>query len=444
MKTSLEDISPVKKKLSVEIESREVEKKINAAYRELGKKAKIPGFRPGKVPRKILERRFGDDVAEDVTRDLINESFPKAIAEVDAMPLGTPLLEKETLKQGRDFNYSAVIEVRPRFELKDYIGHEVEKEKFSVTDEDVEARIEQIRQSNGNLNSIDPIRPIRKDDYVVLDYEAFEGDSPLDDIKASNFLMKIGNNDFHPQFDEGLIGLEKGGEAEIQIDFEDSYHHSMLAGKSINFKVKTIDIKEMELPELNDEFARSIGADFKDLEDLGKKMRETVANQEEKRIDRELKQRLLKKITDSVEFESPQVLIEAEINFAVENFKQSLIRRGSSLEQAGITEGKLKDDFRPASERRVKEMLIIEEIAKKDKITVDEADLEDAFKDLAASMGQDPKIVRQYYEARDLDDSLKEKLVEEKTLNYLVENATVLEVTRDALSENKNPEKENN
>ncbi len=155
MKTRLEDISSVKKKLIIEIESKEVDKKINEAYRELGKKAKIPGFRPGKVPRKILERRFSDDVAEDVTRDLITESFPKALAEVDTMPLGTPSLEKETLKQSQNFQYSAVIEVRPRFELKDYLGLEVEKEKYSVTDEDVENRIEKIRQANGYMYSIE-------------------------------------------------------------------------------------------------------------------------------------------------------------------------------------------------------------------------------------------------------------------------------------------------
>jgi len=444
MKTSLEDISSVKKKLLIEIEAKEVDKKLNAAYRDLGKRAKISGFRPGKVPKKILERRFGNDVADDVTRDLINESFPKALQELDTMPLGTPALEKEDLKQGQDFKYSAVIEIRPQFEVENYLGLEVEKEKASIPEEEVESRIEQIRQANGNVKSIDEVRPIRKDDHAVLDYEVFEGDSPLDDMKATNSMLKVGSNELHPQFEEGLIGLDKDAETEILVDFENDYANAALAGKSLRYKVKVVDIKEMIVPELNDEFATNLGGDFKDLKDLRNKMQESMVNQEESRIDREMKGRLLQKITEPMDFETPQVLIESELDYALENFKQSISQSGTSLEQVGITEEKLREDFRPASERRVREMLVLEEIAKKDEITVDEEDLKKGFEDMAASMGQDAEIVRQYYEARGLTDTLKDKLVEEKTLKYLVENAKVLEVERDELSENKTPEKENN
>jgi len=444
MKTSLEEISSVKKKLIVEIETNEVNKKIDAAYRELGKRAKIPGFRPGKAPRKILERRYGEDVAEDVTKDLISESFPKAIEEVDVMPLGTPMLEKETLKQGQAFTYSAVFEVRPQFDLKDYLGIEVEKEKYSVTDEDVQNRIEQIRQANGNMKSIEPERAVQQDDYVVIDYEAFEGGNPLDDVKATNFLIKVGSNEFHPQFEEGLVGLKRDDEAKITVGFEANYYNAKVAGKSVEFKVKILDIKELVLPELNDEFAKNLGADFNDLEDLRNKMRESIVSQEEKRIDKEMKERLLKKIADSLEFEYPQILIESELNYTVENFKQTLLRSGSSLDKTGITEEKLKEDFRPASERRVKEMLILEKIAEKDKITVDEEEMVEGYNNLAAGMGMDAKTVRQYYEARNLEDSLREKLVEEKTLNYLVDSAKVREVERNELSENKSTEKESN
>jgi trigger factor len=431
MKTSLEDISSIKKKLSVEIEPEDVDQKINEAYRELSKKARIPGFRPGKVPRKILEQRFGDDIADDVTKNIIGDSFPKAVAEVDVVPLGTPLLDKETLKQGQPFRYSASMEIRPKFEVKDYLGLEIEKEGYKITDEDVAARVEQIRQSNGKLQSIDEDRPIKNDDHVVLDYESFEGEAPLDDIKASNFLLKVGSNNFHPKFEEGLIGLRKQDNAEIKVDFEDSYYHSKLAGKSVSFKVKIIDIKDMVLPELNDEFAKNLGADFSNMEDLKVKVRESLANQEERRIEKQMKDMLLKKITDSVDFEIPQVLIESELDYTVENYKQNLAWSGSSLEQTGITEEKLRNDMRPATERRVREMLVLEEIAQQDKITVNDEDLENRFKELAAGMGQSPRIVRQYYEAKDLMDSLRYKLTEEKTLNYLIKNARVLPVERE-------------
>ena len=301
MKASLEDISAVKKKLRIEIEPEEVDKKLSDAYRELGKRAKIPGFRPGKVPRTILEGRFRNQVVEDVAKDLINETFPKALEEVKTFPLGPPILEKDALRQGENFKYTAVMEVSPQFEVKDYLGVEAEKEKYLVKEEDVLSQLEQVRKSNGKLTSVDQDRPIQSDDYVILDYEGFEENRALDGIKSPNFLVKVGSDDFHPDFEKSLIGLKKGDESEIEVDFEDTYYHSRLAGKSVKFKVKINDIKEMALPELSDEFARNLGADFKDLEDLKRHLKETFSAQEKKRIDTELKRRLVAKISGALD-----------------------------------------------------------------------------------------------------------------------------------------------
>ena len=441
MRTNLEDITSVKKKLSVEIETEEVDRKFNKVYKELGKQVKIPGFRPGKVPRKILERHIGSQVTEDVAKDLINETLPGALEEVKTFPLGVPILEKETLKQGQDFKYSAIMEVRPQFEIENYLGLEVEKETCSVTEQDVQDQLAQIRNAHGTLASIDSNRPIKKNDYAVLDYQAFEKGQLLEEIHASNFLLKVGGNDFHPKFEESLIGLKKDDEAEIKVEFEVSYPHTKLAGKNVDFKIKIIDIKKMVLLELNDEFAQNLGADLKDLKDLNNKVRETILTQEEKRIDSELKRNLLKKVSDSVDFELPQTLVEAEIEQVVENVKQNLIRSGSNLEKTGLSEEKLRKDFRPASEKRVKNLLILGEIAKQEKLAVNEEDLNQGFKDLAASTGQDAETLRKYYQARNLMDALEEKLLEEKTLNYLVENAKISIL--DPQSKNNSKKKEN-
>ena len=426
MKTSVEDISAVKKKISVEIEPLEVDNRFDAAFRKAGKQIRIPGFRPGKVPRKILERHIGTQVAEDVAKELINETLPKALEENGTFPLGAPFLEKETLKQGQNFKYSALIEVRPQFELENYLGLEVEKEAHVVTDEDVQNQLEEIRKSHAAFVSVDdPDRPIRKGDHAVIDYEGFEDGQPLEGIQASNFLLKVGGNSFHPKFEEALLGLRKGEKTEFETDFEDSYPHEKLAGRKVTFTVEVLDIKEMVLPDLNDDFARDLGLEFKDFEDLKTKVRETYGAQEEKRIDRELKRRLLKKISDGVDFEIPQTLVESELNYAVEIVKQNLVRSGSDLQKAGIPEDRLRKDLRPASEKRVKDLLILGEISKQNEITVDEADLAKEFEALAADTGQDAAALRQYYQVRELMGPLKEKLLEEKTLNYLVENANI-------------------
>lgn len=442
MKTTLEDISPVKKKLLIEIDSKEVDKKLNQAYGEIRKTAKIPGFRPGKVPRKILETYFGSQVIDDVTRGLISESFPKAVDEVKTFPLGQPILEKEALKQGQDFNYSAIIEVRPEFEVKDYLGVDVEKELFSISEEDVKKRLEEIREANGKMASIEEERQIRDGDFVIVDYEGFEDGQLVEDVKSSNLLVKVGKNDFHPKFDEALIGLKKEDETEVDIDFEENFYHTKLAGKSVNFKIKIVDIKELVLPELNDEFASNLGADLKDLDSLKNELKNAITSQEEKRIDSELKQRLLEKISEGIDFELPEVLVDAEIDFSARRLNDNLERSGSSLEKAGISEAGLKKEFRPASEKRVREMLILDRIAKQDEIDINDDDLEEGYGKLAESMGQDVETVKKYYEARGQVDALKEELLKEKTLNYLVNHANISEVERDSLSQGEGPEQE--
>jgi trigger factor len=429
MKTSLEQISPVKKRLLVEVEAEEVDRKIEEAYRLLGKKAKVHGFRPGKVPRKILERYFGEQVAEDVTRGLVNETLPKAVEEAQTFPLTVPTVENEALKSGQNFRYTAVMEVRPQFELKDYMGVEVEKETVSVTDQDVDRQVEEIRKANARLKPVEGDRGAREGECVIVDYEGFEGDKPLEGIKAQNFMITLGNSTIHPDFEKGLIGVRTGDSKEIRVEFDANHSNTKLAGKKVNFKVKVVDIKIMELPELNDEFAKSLGPDFVDLETLRKKVREGITRNEEKRVDKELKRRLVEKIAAGVDFELPDSLVESELRYAVENVRQNLTRMGSTMQKAGLTEEKLMQDFLPAARKRVKELLILGEIARHSDLTISDSELNEGFNDMGKSLGQDPQVMRRLYEARELVDSFKEGLLEEKTLNYLVKGAKITPVS---------------
>jgi trigger factor len=431
MKTNLEEISPVKRKLLIEVEPQEVDQRLEDSYREIGKRAKIPGFRSGKIPRRILEVHFGKQVEEDVTRSLINETFPKAIEETQAFPVGVPMLEKEALKKGQVFRYTAVMEVRPTFEVKDYLGMEAEREEVSVTDEMVEEQLKRIQESNGTLSSVEPERPVQQGDHVVLDYEAFEDGRPIEGVNASNFLLQVGSGRFHNGFEESLIGLAKGSESELPVHFEEEFRHPALAGKDVVFQVKVLDVQELGLPVLDDDFARNLDADFNDLADLQSKIRESLVEQEERRVEQDLKRGLLDKICESTDMELPQSMVESELEQAVEAIKQNFTRSGSSLEKAGLTEEKLKKDFRPASERRVKERLALSQIAKQEGLAVTEEDLAEEFQKLAQATGQETEVLRRYYEARGMVDSLRERTLEEKTLNYLVKHAKIIKKGKD-------------
>jgi len=430
MKTNLENLSPVKKRLEIEIEAEEVAKKVNEAYRDLKKEVKLPGFRQGKAPRPLLERQFGDQVMEDVTKKLVNETFLKAVEETNIIPLNMPIIENNILKTGENFIYSAVMEVRPEFVMDNYIGLEIEKEICSVSDEDVDKQLEEIRKSRGTLTSITEDRGIKDDDYAVIEYKGFEDDEPLEGAEGSNFLIQVGSHNFHKDFEKALIGLKKGDDSEVKVDFEADHSQPKLAGKSVSFEVKVEDIKEMILPDLDDGFAKELGADFESLNELKKKIKENLQSQEESRIDRELKGRLMDKISEGVDFELPESLVESELNNGIERIRQSLLRSGSNLEKAGLDEEKLRGDLEPSSKKRVKEMLVLGEIARKDDLTIDEAELAEGFRELSMSIGQQPEIIRKYYEANNLLESFRVKLLEEKTLNYLVENAKIIDAEK--------------
>jgi len=442
MKVSLEDISQVKKKLSVEIDAKEVDAKLNDAYGKIRKTTKIPGFRPGKVPRKILESYFGKQVEADVASELVNESFRDAVDETKAFPLSQPELEKGPVKLGEKFIYSATMEVRPEFEVKDYLGLEAEKEIVSIGEDEVQKRLEQIRESNGKLESLKEDRPIQEGDFVVINYQGFENDQPLDGIKDENFLLNVGKGDFHKKFDEALVGLNKDDKTDFVVEFEEDYYNNNLKGKVVRFEVSINDIKERNLPELDDAFAKNLGADFENLEGLKEEIKKNVIAQEENRVEKDLKRRLLGKISEGTEFEIPQVLVDAEVDFSIRSLQANFQRGGSSFEQAGISPEMLQQQFRPSSESRVKERLILGQIAQQDDIAVSDDEFTEGLEKLAKGMGQDVETIRKYYEARGEVDILKEQMLEEKTLDYLVENAKIKEVEAGSLSPDKNDETE--
>ena len=446
MKTQVEQLTPTSKKLMIEIESEEVDRRIDRAYREIRKYARIRGFRPGKAPLKLLERYYGKQVTEDVQKELIGETFPKALEESELYPLNLPVLEKGPIERGKSFKYTAIMEVRPEIELGQYLGIQIEKQEVAVSDEDIQERLEQIRKSHGKLSSVEPERPVQEGDYVIIDYEAFSEGEPLEGMKATNFMTKIGNGDFHPELERGLLGAQKGEQREIHVEFEKDYYHKLLAGKAVDFRVKVVDIKQLELPELNDEFAKQLDPEVENLDAFKAKVKKLLLEEKEREAIRKAKEELMEKISEGLDIQLPLSLVESELTSAVESIKNDLLRSGLDLEKAGLSEDKLREDLKPSAEKKVKNFLILTEVAKRENIVVTEEDLDQAFKDLADATGQQVEPLRRYYEARDMIGPLKLRLLEQKTLNYLFEHANIITKQEDADTNrvNDSNEKESN
>ncbi len=440
MKTKVEDLSSVKKRLFVEVEPEELEKKMNKVYSELKKKVRLKGFRPGKVPIKILESRFGDIIKQEIIDNIIEDTFPEAVKQLNTLPLAVPSFEydKDSLKRGEPFQYSAIVEVRPEIEVKDYLGIELKKPKIEITEEMIENELKKIREMYGEIVPISEQREIRNGDYVKLNYQAFYKGKPLENLKKEGALVKVGSRDTHPLFEAGLVGLKKGDETTISVDFEENYPNPELAGKNIKFAVQILEINEMKLPELTDEFVKE-KLKLNSVEELKEQIRKRLLEQEEKKVESELKKKILDYLVDKVKMEIPESLVEAELENMIENFKIELRMGGSSIEAFGLSEEKLREDFRPQAEKKVRQMLILAKIADNENIEISDEELDEEIKNIANMTGKEPAELKKLYEEKNLIGYLRVRLREQKTLNYLLQNAKIIETEIQKENSDANP-----
>ncbi|MCD6266700.1 MAG: trigger factor [Deltaproteobacteria bacterium] len=418
----------MKRQINVEIETEEVTKKLDQAYNKLSKRAKVKGFRPGKAPRRILEQYYGKEIMTDVKNDLIKESFSKVIEETKLFPLGNPSIEAEAIQPGKNFNYTILMEIRPDFELKEYMGISVEKEILNISEDNVDKKLKELREAHAQLVSINEERGIKEGDYVIINYDCTWKDEHVKGIEGKDFMIHIGDKNFYPEIESGIRGLKKAEKKDIKIDFSEDFSDRRLANKSVTFHISVEDIKKKDLPDLNDDFARSLGKEFKSLADLRERVKKEITLQEEKRIDSELKKRLLKKITAKVDFELPQTMVENEIEHSMATIKQNFLRAGTKLESANISEDTMRQDLKLAAEEKVKEGLILSKIADLEGIKLEDSDIRDGFQELAAQTGQNLAILQQYYEKNNLMDSFRNQILMEKILNHLVQGAKISEV----------------
>jgi len=424
MKASVEEISSIKKKVSVEIPEDQVIKEVDSFYRDLGKKAKIKGFRPGKVPRNILERYFKDYVKTEVVQKLIQDTYPQALSETDLQPVSPPVIDPGEFVEGKSYQYSAVIETKPDITLEGYTGLKIEGKKEGAKDEEVEERLKALQNLHANLRTISEARPIQAGDYVILDYEASMGGKPLEGGKAIDFTVEVGSGQFIPAFEEKLIGLKPEEEKEMEVSFPEDYGYQKWAGKTISFDVKIKEIKEKILPPLDDEFAKDLG-DYSSFEELREKLKGEIEKEKELALERQLKDLVVDQLLEANTFEVPESLVEEQAKAMVSDTKLRLAAQGVAFKNLGVSEEKLQEDYRAMAQKQVRTFLILEKIAGQEGIAVTDEEAEGRLREMSERMHQKFDMVKRYYEKNGLLPEVKAGIIRDKTLNFLLEKATI-------------------
>ena len=424
MKANVEEISSIKKKVSIEIPEDQVNKEVESFYKDLGKKAKIKGFRPGKVPRAILERYFKDYVKAEVIQKLIQDTYPQALSETDLQPVSPPVIDPGEFEDGKSFQYSAVIEVKPDIKLEGYTGLKIEGKKEGVKDEEVEERLKALQNLHANLKTISEVRPIQAGDYVIIDYEARLGGKPLEGGKAIDFTLEVGSGQFIPALEEKLIGLKPEEEKEMEVSFPQDYGYQKWAGKTISFHVKIKEIKEKILPPLDDEFAKDLG-DYSSFEELKAKLKGEIEKEKELTLERQLKDQLVDQLLEANSFEVPESLVEEQAKTMVSDTKLRLAAQGVVLKNLGVSEEKLQEDYKAMAQKQVRTFLILDKIAGQEGIAVTDEEAEDRLKEMSERMHQKFDVLKRYYEKNGLLPEVKAGIIRDKILNFLLEKANV-------------------
>ncbi len=431
MNVSVEDLSPSQKRLHVEIPAKRVQQAIDKRYRDLSGQVRIKGFRPGKVPRNILKSYYGKSVEHEVTAQFIEESFPQALRESDIKPLVEAEVDESKFDEKGALVYAAVVEVCPPFELAGYRGLPIRRADTAVSDEMVQAELERLREQHSELKSIDLERGVRYGDVAVIDYRSWlEGTDPTDE-KPSEQMIEVGKNSLHPDFDEHLVGHFSGDSLGFVLDQPEAEGAEGESSRQVRYEVTIREVKEKTVPDLNDEFAQTVGQ-FDTLEVL----RQEIVNHLQQRMDDQSKSDVRKQISDQllemIRFDVPSKAVEKEVDHNLRAFQYQFQSQGLKIDPTMLDTPEIRGDYRPQAERNVRLSLILGRIAEEEGLTLTDEEVDEVLQGVARVARMPIDEVREKYADNPLVEQAKEARIKEKVLSLLEEHAVFTEGTAEA------------
>lgn len=438
MQVSVETLKGLERKVTVSVPTEKVEEEVSQRLKDLARKAKVDGFRPGKVPMSIVVKRFSDSVRQEVVKDMIQSTLYEALKEKELNPAGYPYVEPGKLEQGQDFEYTATFEVFPEIKVEELGQAEVEVIHATVKEADVKSMIEKLRDQNKDWKEV--TRDVAMDDKVLIDFEGFLNDAPFEGGAAKDYELIIGSGSMIPGFEDGLVGAKLNKEFEIKVTFPKDYGHKDLAGKETKFNVTVTKIFEGQPPELDDAFAEKFNIQEGGVEALKKDIKQNMERELERRVSSMNRDKIFDKLLDKNKFELPKALIDKEI----EHLKHEMYHRvfGHEHSDNETIPDFPRELFEEQAVRRVHLGLLFSEYVKKHKIDVEHSRVEAMIEKLASAY-ESPDELRSWYKGNkerlaEIEALVMEEMVSEKIL----EDAKIVKTKMD-YDAVMNPKKDN-
>jgi len=440
MNVTVEEVNSVKKIMHVEVAREQVERELDKAYEDVKRKAKIKGFRPGKAPRSLIERMYKKDVHDDVSQKLIQESFIDALKQTGLDIIGLPRIEPPEIRPAEPLRYAATVEVRPQIADIDFNGIDLTKNRYRVTDGEMDAQLQLLRKNMAQLKPLAQSRPVAEGDHVMIDYEGFKDGNPFEETqKTDNFTLQVGSGKILKDFDSQLIGMVPGDVREFDLTFPGDYFNPKLAGQSIRFCVTLHEIREQILPPMDDELAKQMGP-FQTVDDLKKAIAENLTEGYRKRVEHELNEQVFQALIAKTSFDLPDILVDEELEHMIRDTMARFSAQNLEPEKLGITPESLQIRYRPTAEAQVRRHLLLGKIIEQEKLTLDEGELEKGYGEMGGISGATVENIKEYYKANpERLAFFKHTLLEKKAIDLIIGRANVKEVEPELAPAAKDP-----
>lgn len=426
MQYTVEDISPVKKKLQVTVPAGEVGAALASAVEMYRSNVTLKGFRKGKAPAGLVEQQFRREVYGEATTEIVNKNISSILDETKFVPVSRFDFDSEEVKRDQDFNYSITFEVLPEFDLPAYEGLEVEQEEAAASEEQIDSAIERLRGQAAQPEPVVEDRAAADNDVVSVDFEGRdEKGEILEAVTGKDFTITLGEGQTLDDFENIIKSLKKGETGEGPMSFPEDYFSKDFAGRTVNLKITLNSISEKKLPEVDDAFAHKV-AGMSTVEELRRNIGESQMKSRTNSNKAVAKQKLLEKMMEGAEFPVPEVMLDSNVEMMLNNMRQTLaqMQQADGLDSLG-SEEELREEVLPDATRRTREQILLISIARKHELEVSDQEAEMQIRRMAMQSGQDPNAVLDYYQRNNFMPTLKERLMEDKALDYIYDHAVV-------------------